>query len=69
MAVAECGPSRMKSLIVWHACGHNERHAVPCALHEDVRQRITTSLADERCWRCITGEAWEWLLSKPSEDL
>jgi hypothetical protein len=67
--VAKGGSSRFKSLTVWHACGHNERHAVPCGLQEAARERINSSLAGERCWRCVVGDAWNWLLSKPSEDL
>jgi hypothetical protein len=57
-----------KSFTIWHACGHNERHALPCALGDDARERVTRSLAGQRCWRCVVGGAWEWLLSKPSED-
>ena len=67
--MAKGKPFPFKSLIIWHACGHNERHALPCALQDAARERIMTSLADERCWRCVVGEAWDWLLSKPSEDL
>jgi hypothetical protein len=67
MAKGKAFPFR--SLTIWHSCGHNERHALPCGLEGAARDRITASLADERCWRCVVGEAWDWLLSKPSGDL
>ena len=67
--MAKSKSSALKSLTVWHCCGHNERHALPCGLQESARDRVTASLADERCWKCVVNEAWDWLLSKPTGDL
>lgn len=49
------------SLMVVHGCGHSEEHAVPQKLNEDARQRVTATLSEQRCWRCVTDEAWEQL--------
>jgi hypothetical protein len=67
--VVDCAALPFKSVTVWHSCGHNERHAMPRALDDDNRARIASSLSEERCWRCVLGDAWSWLLSRPTHDL
>ena len=48
----------LNDLIIVHACGHGQTHPVPEKLSEDSRTRVTVILSQERCWRCITQEAW-----------
>jgi hypothetical protein len=49
------------SLIVLHRCGHPHTHPVPQRLNDNARERVTATLSQERCWRCLTNEAWEQL--------
>jgi hypothetical protein len=52
----------LSSLYVWHSCAHRVLHAVPRGLSTAVRERVAAELSDQRCWRCVTGEAWDDLI-------
>src|SRR5947209_7582336 len=53
--------SHFATLTVAHRCGHAQSHALPQGLSQTVRDGVAATLSEQRCWRCVTGDAWESL--------
>jgi hypothetical protein len=53
--------SGLTILTVAHRCGHAQIHALPEGLSQTVRDGVAATLSEQRCWRCVTDDAWESL--------